>query len=135
MLQNILALEPMNVSAKTLFLIDGLGALLSAFFLGVVLVRFEEWFGMPAKVLYVLAGLALVYAAYSLACHFLLSAGWSPYLKIIAAANVFHCVLTGGLLIVHRAGLTGLDWAYFGLEMVIVLGLAGVEWRVANRAI
>ena len=39
-------LDKLSSSPKKIFLLDGLGAALSAFFLGVILVRFETFFGM-----------------------------------------------------------------------------------------
>jgi len=44
-------------------LIDGIGATLSAFSLGVVLPALEPYVGMPRRVLFVLSLVALVYAA------------------------------------------------------------------------
>jgi len=52
-----------------LFLIDGYGALLSAFLYMVVLVNFESAFGMPQRELHFLGFLAGVYAVYSFSCY------------------------------------------------------------------
>jgi hypothetical protein len=45
-------------NSKKIFLIDGIGALLSAVFLGVILVKFEESFRMPRTILYLLSSVA-----------------------------------------------------------------------------
>lgn len=118
---------------KQLFLIDGLGALLSAFFLGVVLVRYHAYFGMPVPVLQVLAGIALVFALYSLSCHVLLKADGRPFLRAIALANLLYCALTAVLLVYHAGQLTPLGWTYFILELLIVCSLVRVELHVASR--
>lgn len=59
----------MILNTKTLFAIDGLGALLSVFLLGVVLVQFESLFGMPKETLYFLAFLPCLFAVYDLVCY------------------------------------------------------------------
>jgi len=66
---------------KSLFLFDGLGALVSAFLLGVVLVKFESTFGMPKEKLYFLAGAACLFVIYDLVCYFKANQNWSPLVK------------------------------------------------------
>lgn len=63
--------EPMPAKAtiNKLFLIDGIGALITALLLSQVLARYESVFGMPASLLYVLAGVAACFAVYSLTCY------------------------------------------------------------------
>ena len=53
---------------KVLFLVDGLGALLSAFLLGFVLVRLERVFGIPPDALYLLATVPCLFALYDFYC-------------------------------------------------------------------
>ena len=55
---------------KQLFILDGLGALLSAFLLGVVLVKLESVFGIPKNTLYFLAFLPCLFAIYDFYCYF-----------------------------------------------------------------
>lgn len=57
-------------------LIDGIGATLSAFSLGVVLPALEPYVGMPRRVLFVLALVALVYAACSIGSYCLRRNEW-----------------------------------------------------------
>ncbi len=120
-------LQPLTSNPKRLFLIDGIGAVVSAIFLGVVLVQVEVYIGMPKTVLYVLASLACLYAIYSLSCSFFLPANWRPFLKGIALANLLHCGLTLGLVIYFYQKLTVLGITYFLLEMMIVVGLVVLE--------
>ncbi|MCO6487363.1 MAG: hypothetical protein J5I98_03045 [Phaeodactylibacter sp.] len=114
---------------RKLFLIDGLGALLSAFLLGVVLVWWEPVFGMPPKVLYPLAAIAGVFAVYSLSCCFFLTQNRRPFLRGIAVANLLYCCLTLGLVFYFYPQLTALGVAYFLVEITVVLILAGVELK------
>ena len=60
--------------SESIFLLDGMGALLSATLL--LLLSYQVvYFGMPRAICWVLAGLALLFACYSLACHKLLKKG------------------------------------------------------------
>ena len=127
-------MNSLNLNARQLFLIDSLGALLSAFFLGVVLARLEGIFGMPLRVLYPLAIIALVLCAYSAWCYWRQPAGWRPYLKAIALANLGYACLTLGLVAVFRYELELWGWAYFGIEISLVAMLGGVEWKTARKA-
>ena len=54
-------INPFSLHPKKLFLIDGLGAMLSAFLLGIVLVELETIFGIPTSVLYWLASFPIFF--------------------------------------------------------------------------
>lgn len=121
------------LNPKTIFLLDGLGACLTAFLLGVVLTAFNEYFGMPQKTLNILALIALGFAFYSFFCFFFIGSTWRLFLKIIAAANLLYCCLTTALVIYFYPQLTILGVSYFLLEIVVVCGLVFVELRWANK--
>ena len=112
---------------KKLFLIDCLGALLSAFLLGVVLMNFESTFGMPRKELYFLSIIAFLLATYSFMCYFFIKRNWKFYLKIIAFANLLYCFLTIGLMLYFCKELTNYGFIYFVSEVIIVITLAIIE--------
>ncbi|MCB9038886.1 MAG: hypothetical protein H6557_19915 [Lewinellaceae bacterium] len=118
-----------TLSPRKLFLIDGLGALLSAFLLGVVLVQWEHIFGMPPRVLYPLAAIAGAFAVYSLSCHWFPTQNHGPFLKGIAIANLLYCCLTLGLVVYWYPQLTALGVIYFLVEIGIVCSLAIVELK------
>jgi|APTNR8051073442_1049403.scaffolds.fasta_scaffold01243_6 hypothetical protein len=121
----------LTLSPKRLFLLDGLGACLTAFLLGVVLTAFNEHFGMPQKTLNILALIALVFAFYSFFCFFFIGNNWRLFLKIIAAANLLYCCLTITLVIYFYPHLTVLGVIYFLLEIVVVCALVFIELRFA----
>ena len=112
---------------KRLFLIDGLGAFLTAFMLSVVLSNFESSFGMPLKTLYFLSFLAGIFCLYSFCCYFFVSGNWRPFLKTIAVANTLYCCLTLGLVFYYYPNLTLLGMVYFWGEIGVVMGLVVVE--------
>lgn len=115
---------------RQVFLIDGLGALLTAVMLGIVLAQLESFFGMPRAKLYVLAGIAVIFAIYSLTCYWRLPIHWQPYLRAIAVANLLYCCVTAGLVVYLYEELTIWGIGYFVGEIVIVVSLAIFEWKV-----
>ena len=117
-----------------MFLIDGLGAIVTAILLSQVLARFETVFGMPQDILWILAGVAACFAVYSISCHLFLEKNEQPYLRGIAVANLFYCLTTLVLVIYLRATLTYLGLAYFIGEMIIILILVRWEFSVAEAA-
>ena len=123
----------MNIKPKTIFLIDGLGAILSAFMLGVVLVHFQNLIGMPERTLYLLAFLPCLFMIYSFSCFFFLKGNWSPYLKFIALLNFFYCILSIGMMIKHSSSLTILGYIYFVIEIIVVLIVASVEYWASKE--
>jgi uncharacterized membrane protein YfcA len=118
---------------KQLFLIDSLGAVLSAFLLGIVLTSFETIFGMPHKVLYGLAALACLFAIYSFWNHARFKKNWRPYLRGIAIVNLLYCGLTAALVIYFHQELTKWGLTYFLLEMLVILVLVIVEFKTIAR--
>ncbi len=123
----------LNIAPKKIFLIDCIGAITSTFFLGVVLTTFEEFFGMPSHILYYLASIALVFAVYSFACYFRFPEKWTSFLKVIAFANLFYCILTLILVIYLFQQLTLFGLAYFIGEMILIIGIVSLEFKVAKH--
>lgn len=119
---------------KTLFLIDGLGALTSAFLLGVILVRLEEYMGVPPPTFYFLAIFPLAFLLYDLVAYRQESAKAIPLLKGIAVLNVSYCLLSVGAAFYHFETITLLGWAYILGEVVLVSSLALIEQKAARRA-
>jgi hypothetical protein len=128
----------MNISSfiekatlRQLFLIDGIGALVSTVSLGVLLVQFNVYIGMPIPVLYLLAGIAALFALYSWSCFFFLKQNKPAYLRAIALANLSYACLTTGLMVYYASLLTPLGFGYFIIEILILFGLVYIELSVA----
>lgn len=119
---------------KRIFLIDGLGALLSAFLLIAVLARFQEFIGIPQRILYFLAGIASFFALYSHTCSLLVVEKWKVYLKIIMLANIAYCLLTIGVILYFRQTLTILGLIYFLGEISVIGILIWLERRVIDKS-
>ncbi len=120
-------------SPQKLFLLDGVGAFISAIFLGIVLVWLNDFIGMPVQVLYVLATLAAFYMIFSLSCYYFEPNAWRICLRIIATANFLHCILTIGLLYQYRAQIQPLGWLYFVGELLILFFIVNLEWKGAKK--
>lgn len=126
-------LDRLSLNSKNLFLIDCLGALLTAFLIGIVLRIFEEAFGMPSKFLDIFSVLACIFAVYSMSCYFFVGKNWRTYLKIIAVANLMYCLLTAVLVMLLYQQITILGIIYFIGEILIILGLVYVELSVSSK--
>jgi len=119
-----------NVNNKNIFLIDGIGALISSILLGVVLPLLQELVGMPLQTLYLLAGLAVVFMLYSLTCFKFSNPKDHKWLRLIIKANLLYCTLTAFLVFHHYGELSLIGISYFLGEIVVILGLVSLEQRV-----
>ena len=123
-----------QLKPRNLFLLDGIGAIVSATFLGVILVRLEQYIGMPNDTLYLLAILALGLSLYSLSCYLFFPSKWKPFLKFIAAANSMYCLFTLCLIGYHFQSLSLLGLSYFLLEICVIILLVRIEWKTISRS-
>jgi len=126
-------LQRLTANPKQLFFVDGLGAWVSAFFLSMVLAKFEPAFGMPLNVLIILALVPGFFVLYSFGCYFFLKDNWGPFLKAIAVANSLYCLVTIGLVIYHYDKLTFLGIGYFVIEILVVGVLIALEFKASSK--
>ncbi|OOG77662.1 hypothetical protein [Algoriphagus sp. A40] len=117
---------------RKLFLIDCLGALLTAILLFVVLRAYHEFFGVAVETLSLLAGIAAVFCIYSASCFLFLKANWVPFIKAISFANLLYCMVTLGLVFLPGSKITLAGKIYFLTEILVVCGLVYVELAVAK---
>ena len=126
--------ERLKRQPELVLLIDGIGATLSAIFLGVVLPALQSYVGMPRRVLWALALMALVYGAYSIGTFYLRRSDWRSGVRVISILNVAYCGLTAVLVIAFWSRLTRVGVAYFLLEILVIAALVAVERRVLGSA-
>lgn len=117
---------------KLIFLVDGVGASVSAVFLGIVLTVFNESIGLSLSILFLLGGLALLFAVYSFTC-FYRSAPYRPYLLLIIIANTLYSFLTLALVFFYSS-LTTLGLVYFSLELMVMILLIYIEIKVFQKS-
>lgn len=122
-----------ELNPQKLFLIDGVGAILSAFLVGVVLTKFERIFGIPPETLYFLAVIPLFFALYDLYGYQSKNQKIGLLLKGIATLNLIYCLISIGLIIHHFDTITVLGWIYILIEIIIVLILAIIEFKVGIK--
>ncbi|WP_420571877.1 hypothetical protein [Kordia sp.] len=118
---------------KKLFLVDALGAFLSAFLLGFVLVRLKNYVGIPPAALYFLSAFPVVFAIFDLYCYLKTHKKIGAFLKMIAVLNLQYCVVSLGFAFYHKKTLTGLGWTYISVEILIILLLSAIEFTVGKR--
>lgn len=123
----------MPLHPKKLFILDGLGALLSAFLLGIVLVKLEPYFGMPSKELYFLASIAVIFMIYDYICYWKVQENWRPFLKAIAIANLIYCCISIVIVCYSYNQLTHLGLVYFLLEIIIILIIVTIELKTVLK--
>ncbi len=121
-----------SLKPKNLFLLDGIGAFLSAFLLAVVLVRLDHIIGMPPMALYILALFPVIFLIYDFCCYFWVKEKWVPYIKMIAIANLLYCMISISAVIYHYQKLTQLGITYFLLEVVVIIFLVRIELKTAT---
>lgn len=123
----------MQLTPKKIFLIDSLGAAITALTIGVALVQFQPYIGMPMPILNRLAWVAVGLALYSGLCYYLMPHKWQILMKIVALVNLAYCGLTLGLVIYLWQSLQCLGITYFLLEIAVIVVLATVELRTAYK--
>lgn len=117
---------------KTLFLLDGIGAFITAFLLFAILRTFNEYVGLPEGTLTLLSVIAACFCVYSLGCFFLVKANWQQFLKAIIIANLLYCCVTLGLVVYNYSSVTMLGVTYFLVEIIVVCVLVSIELKVVR---
>ena len=125
--------ERLRSNPRVLFVVDAVGATLSAVMLGVVLVRLEGVFGIPRPTLYLLAAFPCIFALYDLSVYAWVRRNLERPLERIAYLNVGYCVLSLGLALYHRDVITLWGWAYILAEVSLVVALAMIELGTARE--
>lgn len=128
-------MQKMEAHPKNLFLIDGVGALLSAFLLGIVLVHFESIFGIPASALYILAAAPVLFVLYDFYAYRKAHHAAGPWLIGIAIMNLAYCFLSAGLVLHHREAVKFWGWYYIISEIMILLALVYIEFTIGKKLI
>lgn len=127
-------IKALTLKPRSVFLVDGVGAFLTAFLLITVLKTFNEYFGMPRETLTILSILALILAIYSFFCFAFSDNNSQKLLRPIIAANLTYCILTLGLVIYFFNKLTILGLTYFGAEILIICGLVHIELKTLESS-
>lgn len=118
---------------QKLFLLDSIGAFLTACMLIVMLIFFRKYIGIDIEVFTLLISIAVLYSLYSFCCYKIHPEKWQIFLRIIAIANM---VYAGGIMVficLNYNYLALLGILYFSIEAVIIIGLAILELKVVKE--
>jgi len=126
------AIKNFTSDPRRMFLIDALGATVSAGMLGLVLVHFQEYIGMPLTALKFLSGVALVIALFSWGCYLRYKSLGKSLLKAIGPINLFYCLLSACFVIFYLREMTSIGYWYFVIEILIIAMIAVIEIKVAR---
>jgi hypothetical protein len=126
-------IQKYKLNTRRLFLVDGLGAALTAFMLGFLVPMYSDLVGVPEYVLFSLASIALTFAIYSLSCFFLNVKRIRLFLAIIITGNTMYCLLTTVLIVLLKDTLTVFGLLYFLAEQLVVVTLIIVEVLVLTN--
>lgn len=124
--------EQLSQKARKLFIIDGMGALFSSLMLGVIWVRWQECFGLPIHLLYVLALIPLGFVLYDLFAILNKHFSISRLLRGIAFLNICYVLLSFVLAIYHFDLITLWAKLYLSGEVIVVLIIVRWEIRFAQ---
>lgn len=127
-------MEQLSKQYKKLFILDGIGALISAFFLGIVLVIFQEHVGIPANSLYILALFPIFFFIYDSCCYLKVTTPSSAafHLRIVAILNLLYILLSIGFTVYHFSLIKQLGFIYIVCEILIISCIAFIELKVAK---
>lgn len=117
---------------RNIFLLDGIGAILSACFTGLILIRYSLFLGINISLLQSLALLPAAYAIYSLSCYFFIAKTKPWMLLTIMGANLFYCLISLSLIL-FRDRITWRGKLLLAAEIVVVLLVVLIEFNVYRK--
>ena len=124
-------LEKFISNPNKVFIIDGLGTILSAFLLGYVLVKFENIFGIPSKTLYTLSAISVSITFYDFYC-IRKKDDLVHFIRGIVILNLIYCSISFLFAFFHIETITIFGWLYFIMEVLIILTITIFENKVAK---
>ena len=114
-----------------LFLVDAIGALVSALFLLFVLPGFEVISGFSTRLFNVLGTIALVFSIYSI-LNFFLKTQKAVFLRLIAIGNILYGCLSISLALIYKP--SALTLTYLVLEFIILIFLGTIEIKASKSS-
>jgi hypothetical protein len=117
---------------RTIFLLDGIGALLSLTFTGLILPHFSEIVGISKNLIYILAIFPAIYTIYSLTSYFFIKPTKPWMLLTIICGNLIYCLVSCTLILFHET-LTFIGKSLFFGEILIVLAVIALELKIYRK--
>lgn len=116
---------------KKIFLLDGLGAMLSTALLYFLLMPNTAWIGLSVTQINALVIGSLCLVGYDLIARIVYTPERGWLIRVLALLNTLYCITTLSVLILHYSSITILGWAYFLGEVAIVGVLVYLEWKIS----
>lgn len=117
---------------KTIFLVDSIGAFLSAFCLMIISRFYSNYFGINPSTFQLLTILPILFCIYSACCYLLIKRSFKSFILIIAIANFLYCLITLVLMFTLYSELTILGLSYFVIELMIIALIISIEFKVSH---
>ena len=118
---------------KQLFLLDALGAFITATFIGVVMRSHFDIFGLAAQEAFVMSFIAYSFFCFSGICYLFVRNKQYQYILIIASANLLYTLLSFFIFLNHFKDLTPFGIVYLISEIVTIMLLVTLEFSVAKN--
>lgn len=125
-------LDSFYAAPRRMFVLDGLGAAVSAVALGLVLPRFSAQVGASPSALHFVAAIPVGIAAFDLACALTRPRAWRGALRLVACANLAYPWISAAALWGDELPLLLLGHAYFGVEFAVVAALGAFQLHLAR---
>lgn len=125
-------LQKAQSNPKILFVIDAIGAALSAFLLGIVLPKFQTTVGIPSSTLTFLASFPVLFLVFDMFAYKSEVKNIKRNLFLIATLNIFYVAMSIFFLWFHQKDITSLGLVYFIGELVILIALVYLQVKVGN---
>jgi hypothetical protein len=116
---------------KYIFVLDGVGALLSLLGLLLLFLFFQKEVGFSTGVFGVLLVAAMLLAAFDFFCYFKIEPPYQRHMLMLAMGNIAYIIFTAVGLFYHAQQVSVFAWSYFLLELVILMALVVLELQVA----
>ncbi len=122
----------LKLKPNDLFLVDSIGAFISAALLWAIFIYAEIYHGIPRNNYTILLLIAFAFSAHSAIHFFCKHKRPGVYLKIIGTANILYCCLTAGLMLVFARGITIIELIYLIGEIILICTLSVIELRLSK---
>lgn len=126
-----------SANPKQLLGLDLCGALLSTIVMGLIFWKLYVYFGISKSTFKVLFLVALLILTCSSFCYFSIkdktNKPYKPYLWVLIFINSSYCFITLSILIGFYSKLTVIGFAYFLIEILVIISLVLIEKKVCNR--
>lgn len=115
---------------EKLILMDAVGALISAIFLGVIMVQLNRYFLVPNDVLFLLTIFPVFFFVVDLIFLFAFKNLIRKGLRLVAFLNLMYCLVSFAQVL-KLDTLALMAYVYFSIEIVLLICLSYIQFKTA----